>query len=94
MATAIEFDHVGKQYRYSPDNDECLAIFIASCIESVADELGESAKAVFDRMDNVGLIDGYIIPCYDVLHSESRRSITSDILKTLSIWESKKEAAL
>ena len=90
MATAIEFENVGKQYRYAPDTDECVAIFIASCIESAAAELGVSSWQMYDRMNRIGLIDDYIIPCYEVLHAESRKNITADIIKTLNIWETKK----
>ena len=36
MATAIEFENVGKQYEYRPDREECQAIFVASCVENAA----------------------------------------------------------
>ncbi|MCQ2193130.1 MAG: DUF3791 domain-containing protein [Paludibacteraceae bacterium] len=42
------------------------------------------------RMVKINLIKDYIIPCYNVLHSESRQHVTEDILKTIDIWEKKK----
>lgn len=41
-------------------------------------------------MERIRLISEYIIPCYEQLHSESRKNITEDILKTIDIWEKKK----
>lgn len=69
-------------------NDEQLVmIFASSCIEWVAETLDCDYQEVFTRMDKVGLIDNYIIKCYDVLHLESRENITEDIIQTLLIWE-------
>ena len=88
--TATEFETVGKQYRYAPDRKEREAVFLASCVECAADYEGVSVEEMYSRMHEVGLIEGYIIPCYDVLHAESRQNVTMDILKTLAIWEEKK----
>lgn len=66
------------------------AVFVASCIECAAEHEGVSPEEMYLRMHNVNLIEDYIIPCYDVLHTESRQNVTSDILKTLAIWEEKK----
>ena len=90
MATAIEFDHVGKQYSYQPDREECQAIFIASCVENAAASEKVSASEMYERMHKVNLIEDYILPCYDVLHAESCQNVTKDILQTLRIWEEKK----
>lgn len=55
-----------------PDEAERICIFVCSCIESAAERLGCKAKEIYERMDRVGLIHGYLIPCYDTLHTESR----------------------
>lgn len=69
-------------------NDEQLVmIFASSCIEWAAESLDCDYLEVFSRMDKVGLIDDYIIKCYDVLHLESRKNITDDIIQTLLLWE-------
>ena len=67
--------------------DEIVMGFIASCIESVAERLGVGYKEVFDRMEKVGLIDDYIYPCYEALHTESRENLTSELIETLINWE-------
>lgn len=73
-----------------PTEEERKYTFVCSCIESDALRLNCKASAIFRRMNNVGLIDGYIIPCYDTLHTESRENVTADILETLLYWEKEK----
>ena len=79
-----------KEYIYTPSVDECKAIFASSCVESVARATGSSATDTYLRMARINLINDYILPCYDVLHTESRENVTKDLLKTIEIWESKK----
>ena len=81
-------------YKYKPSVEECKAIFVASCIETTAKATGMTPEAMYQRMVRIGLIKDYILPCYNVLHSESRQHITEDILKTIEIWEKKKGVAL
>lgn len=78
---------MSETYIYTPKQGENRTIFAASCIESVAAALQQPAAEVYQRMKRVNLIDEYILPCYEVLHSESRESVTKDIIKTLELWE-------
>lgn len=79
-----------RKYSYTPSQQECISIFIASCVETTAKATGTTPEAMYQRMNRIGLITDYIIPCYEVLHAESRSSVTADIIKTLGIWEEKK----
>ena len=65
-----------------PSRDEIVMAFVASCIESVADRLGVGYREIFERMEKVGLIDEYIYPCYETLHSESRENLTKSLIET------------
>ncbi len=69
------------------NKDEIIMGFVASCIEDVADAVGVDYLEVYLRMDAVKLIDEYIIPNYEVLHSESRRNVTEGLIDTLKRWE-------
>jgi len=80
---------MSETYTYNPSAEECRNIFMASCIESVAKRLQQPVDEVYRRMARVNLIDDYIIPCYEVLHSESRENVTQDIIYTLELWEQK-----
>lgn len=62
--------------------------FVATCIEAVARRLGVSYRSVFERMERVGLIEGFILPGYEVLHSESRDVLTDRVIECLENWES------
>lgn len=70
-----------------PSKTEIKMAFIASCIESVADRLGVGYRQIFERMDRIGMIDEYIYPCYETLHTESRENLTKSLIDTLNRWE-------
>ena len=76
--------------RIESTKDEIQMSFVASCTEWLAHETGEDYLAVFKRMEDVGLIENYVLKYYDVLHLESRKHITKDILETLNLWEKEK----
>ena len=67
--------------------NEIIMGFVASCIEDVADALGLDYLVVYQRMNAVKMIDEYIIPNYEVLHSESRKNVTEGLIDTLKRWE-------
>lgn len=73
--------------RVQLSKDEIIMGFVASCIEDVADTLGVDYYEVYRRMDAVKMIDEYIIPNYEVLHSESRKNVTAGLIDTLKRWE-------
>lgn len=64
--------------------------FVASCIEDVADKLGLDYVEVYRRMESVGMIEDYIMPHYDTLHTESRENVTAGMIDTLKRWEARK----
>ena len=75
-----------------PTEEERIYTFVSSCIESAAIQLGCKASDMYKRMARVNLINDYLIPCYDTLHTESRSNVTEDVIETLKYWEEKKGA--
>ncbi|MBO7597331.1 MAG: DUF3791 domain-containing protein [Bacteroidales bacterium] len=69
---------------------QILMGFVASCVGSVANKLHNDTATMYRRMDAVGMIDNYLIPFYDTLHTESRESLTDSLVDTLKRWEDKK----
>ena len=69
---------------------EKMMIFAASCVESAAKAENMPSSEMYRRMKRVGLIDGFIIACYEGLHTQSRQHVTEDVLGALAIWEAKK----
>lgn len=82
--------YIWEQGYLRPSEEERICTFACSCIESVAERMGCKPSEMFRRMEKVGLIHNYIIPCYDTLHTESRDNVTNDIIETLIYWEEKK----
>lgn len=75
------------EHYLEPTHDEIVMGFVASCIEDVANRLGLPYQEIFARMDAVGLIDKYIYPHYETLHTESRENLTTSLIETLNRWE-------
>ena len=73
-----------------PTKEEIVMAFVASCIEDVADRLNVPYIEIFERMERVGLIDKFIYPCYEGLHTESRENLTTELIDTLNRWENGK----
>ena len=57
--------------------------FTIFCVNNVATYLHQSAREVYHKMQNAGMIDGYIVPCYDVLHSFSKEYIVEDLVSLM-----------
>lgn len=58
--------------------------FTIFCIESVAERLNVSSADVYKAFTkDVNLIDDYIVPAYDALHTQGKEYIVDDILECL-----------
>ena len=66
---------------------QVIMAFVATCIEATARLLHTSYYEVFQRMKRVGMIENYIVPYYETLHSESRENIAAGIVECLKQWE-------
>lgn len=74
--------------------EELQNIFSASCVESAAEAEGVSSADMYERMKAVNLFSELIYPCYETLHTQSRRIVTEDILEALHRREAKKGASV
>ena len=55
--------------------------FVIFCIENVAAYLHVDAAVVYDALARESdILDGYIIPCYDVLHTQGKDYIVNDLI--------------
>ena len=69
--------------------DQIVMAFVATCIETTARQLNTSYNEVFQRMERIGLIDNYILPNYEPLHSESRDVLVQRLIECLINWENR-----
>ncbi len=55
--------------------------FVIFCIENVAERLEVPAENVYEALAvRSDILDQYIVPCYDVLHTQGKEYIVEDIV--------------
>ena len=69
---------------------QVVMTFIATCVETTARALNTSYKDVYQRMKRVGLIERFILPHYETLHSESRDNLAEVLVECMNNWENGK----
>lgn len=58
--------------------------FAVFCIENVAKELTVDGTAAYDMLAvQTDVLQNYIIPCYDVLHTQGKEYIVNDLIDML-----------
>ncbi len=64
--------------------DEKVLEFAIFCVESVAESLDINAEEVYKMIKyDTDILQNYIIPCYDALHSQSKHYIVEDLIELL-----------
>ncbi|MBQ3130766.1 MAG: DUF3791 domain-containing protein [Bacteroidaceae bacterium] len=71
----------------SISKEQVTMAFVATCIETTARYLNADYREVFERMERIGMIDDYILPNYEPLHSESREVLAERLVECLNNWE-------
>lgn len=69
---------------------QIVLAFASTCIEATARTLGVSYVEVFNRMQHLGMIENYIFPNYETLHTESRENLVLDMIDCMEEWEARK----
>lgn len=67
--------------------EQILMAFVATCVETTARHLGVDYSEIYQRMNKVGMIEEYILPNYEPLHSESREVLAERMIECLNNWE-------
>ena len=57
--------------------------FITFCVGNLSEALHKSASQVYGALRSSGVLNDYIIPCYDVLHTFSKEYIVEDLIEAL-----------
>jgi len=67
---------MGKQAAMSPEQ----SFFAVFCIESLADELGIPGEKIYELLtEESDILDNYILPYYDALHTQGRSYIVREL---------------
>ena len=58
--------------------------FSVFCIESVAEHLGIKGDRAYKLLtEESNILDTYIIPCYDVLHTQGKEYIVNELIEVM-----------
>ncbi len=64
--------------------DERILEFAIFCVESLAEKLGMNSKDIYRLVKyDTDVLQNYIIPCYEPLHSQSKQYIVEDLVDVL-----------
>ena len=70
-------------YKKSKIMQEYQLDFVTYCVGNLADRLNMSASKVYKMLRSTDILNGYIIPCYDVLHTFGKEYIMDDLINLL-----------
>lgn len=57
--------------------------FVVFCIENIAAKLGVDSELVYSSLVKGDILNGYIVPEYEMLHTQSREYIVDDLLDVM-----------
>ncbi len=58
--------------------------FAIFCVENIAIHLNTAAEKVYDALTiKSDILYSYIVPCYDILHTQGKEYIVEDILAVM-----------
>ena len=56
------------------------SFFAVFCIEALADDLGTTGDKIYLMLtEKSDILDNYIVPCYDALHTQGKEYIINDL---------------
>lgn len=59
--------------------------FAIFCVENIAIRLGVDAEKVYDALtEKSDILNSYIVPCFDILHTQGKDYIVDDILAVMN----------
>lgn len=59
--------------------------FVVYMIHACADKWDKLPSEVYQKLQSVGCIDGYLVPHYDILHTQGTGYIVDDIRQYLEV---------
>ncbi len=59
--------------------------FITFCVGSLADALHMNASQVYSALRSSGVLDDYIVPCYDALHTFCKDYLVEELTEVLRV---------
>lgn len=64
--------------------DRDILSFTVFCIEQLADEMDTTGDKTYAMLtEDSDILDSYIIPCYDALHTQGKEYIVNELLELM-----------
>ena len=64
--------------------DSAMLEFVVFCIENTAIKLKKNAKYIYKILvDKTNILNDYIIPNYEILHTQDKNYIVNDIIEVM-----------
>ena len=64
--------------------DSKVLEFAIFCIENIATRIGVSGEVIYTALtQKSNILKGYIVPCYDILHTQDKEYIIDDIISVM-----------
>ena len=60
-------------------HDKDVAFFVVWLLNRAADAWGRTASDVYRLLQRADIIDGYVIPCYEALHTLGAEALVEDL---------------
>ena len=58
--------------------------FVVFCIENIAEQMNSNGSEVYRLLNEKSdILDNYIIPCYETLHTQGKEYIVNDIIELM-----------
>lgn len=68
---------------YKPISNSDELLFSVFCVENVAERLGVPGGDAYRKLVQGNIINGYIIPYFDVLHTQGKRYVTDELVRLM-----------
>lgn len=73
----LPIDEIGAAVSEQTENEVDFAFFV---LYRVANHWGVSVRRAYEMLASVGIVDGYLIPHYDVLHTLGSDYLVEDVV--------------
>ena len=70
-------------HSHKPISSSDELLFSVFCIESVAERLRIPGGDAYRKLMQGNIINGYIVPYFDVLHTQGKQYITDDLVRLM-----------
>ena len=54
--------------------------FAVFCIENTAEHLGVPGSVIYNELNSIGGVNGFLFPSYETLHTQSKSYIVDEVL--------------